>query len=371
MEKQPIQKYNNFDLIRLLLAFTVFLVHSFILSKNPELSFITSFLSAEVAVNCFFVISGFLVSMSFENSSSNNDYLIKRVRRIYPAYVCVILFSVIVGTWLTNLSVWQYLSIDILKYLVANLSFLNLLQLTLPGVFSNNNVAAVNGALWSIRFEVLFYLFIPILGALILKYNKKIVFISLFMLIMFSTVFLSSIAVNLQFPALRILCGILPKIFLYFICGSFLYFFYGEFQKHSVLLFIFSVTLYFFCKVNDITIFMPFFISVVVIFMACQFKYLGNWAKFGDFSYGIYIWHCPVLQTFISFGLFKKNPYAALVTAAITVFFISFLSWHVIEKKFLKRTSHYVLAANSAIQTNAESPFDKKSMTSDKRQAIN
>lgn len=97
---------------------------------------------------------------------------------------------------------------------------------------------------------------------------------------------------------------------------------------------------------------MPFIISVIVIFMACQFRYLGNWGKMGDFSYGIYIWHYPVLQMLISFRIFEKNPYVALMIAAIIIFFMSFLSWHVIEKKFLKRTSHYLLASNHATDAN-------------------
>lgn len=224
------KKYNNFDLIRLLLAVTVFLVHSSILSNNTKLSFIAIFLSVEVAVNCFFVISGFLVSMSFENSSSIGDYLIKRVRRIYPAYVCVILSSVIIGSCLTKLSFREYLSLDILKYLVANLSFLNLIQPTLPGVFSSNNIAGVNGALWTIRFEFVFYLFIPFLGIMISKYNKKFIFIIFFILTMISSIFFNLIANKFQFIPFQLLCTILPKLFLYFLCGSFLYFFYNEFK---------------------------------------------------------------------------------------------------------------------------------------------
>ena len=368
MENQSTTKHNNFDLIRLLLAMTVFLVHSFILSKNPKLAFIPDFLSAEVAVNCFFVISGFLVTMSFERSTTNGDYLIKRVRRIYPAYVCVILSSAIAGIWLTDLPLREYLSIDILKYLVSNLSFLNLIQPTLPGVFSGNNVAVVNGALWTIRFEFIFYLFIPILGAMSLKFNKRNIFIILFTFVLLSQVLLKVITLNLPSPSLKILCKILPEIFSYFICGSGLYFFYDAFQKHSRLLFFFSVTLYLFCKTNNITVAMPFLLSVMTIFMACQFRYLGNWCKFGDFSYGIYIWHCPVLQTLIYYGFFVKNPFVALIFSGGIVFLMSFLSWHIIEKNFLKRTSHYLIASNQKAYTTTKSLFNDKQFSSKKEQ---
>lgn len=95
--KQAINKKNNFDLLRLLFSTTVFLVHAYELTKHPQLAFITKFLNSAVAVNAFFVISGFLVTMSYLNSSSAAEYSIKRIRRIYPAYVTVILLSVTAG----------------------------------------------------------------------------------------------------------------------------------------------------------------------------------------------------------------------------------------------------------------------------------
>jgi len=77
--------------------------------------------------------------------------------------------------FLTNLSVAGYLSFDLIKYMIANLSFLNLIHPELPGVFENNYIQGVNGALWTIRFEVLFYMFIPVAGTILSKYNKKYV----------------------------------------------------------------------------------------------------------------------------------------------------------------------------------------------------
>ena len=61
---------NNFDLLRFLFATVVFFVHSSVLSGFEELSFITPILSSDIAVKAFFVISGFLIFMSYERSSS-------------------------------------------------------------------------------------------------------------------------------------------------------------------------------------------------------------------------------------------------------------------------------------------------------------
>ncbi|MCZ7655576.1 MAG: acyltransferase family protein [Rhodocyclaceae bacterium] len=82
---------NNFDLLRLLFAGTVCMVHAYGLSGFRELAWIASFLSTAVAVKAFFVVSGFLIFMSYERSTSLASYTGKRIRRIYPAYFAVVM----------------------------------------------------------------------------------------------------------------------------------------------------------------------------------------------------------------------------------------------------------------------------------------
>jgi peptidoglycan/LPS O-acetylase OafA/YrhL len=82
---------NNFDLLRLLFAATVCLVHAHTLSGYQSLSWIPTLLSSDIAVQAFFVVSGFLIFMSYERSSSLASYTSKRVRRIYPAYFTIIM----------------------------------------------------------------------------------------------------------------------------------------------------------------------------------------------------------------------------------------------------------------------------------------
>ena len=86
---------NNFDLLRLLFAGTVCLVHSYELSGFQQIGWITSVLSSAVAVKAFFVVSGFLIFMSFERSSSLASYARKRIRRIYPAYFTVVMLCAV------------------------------------------------------------------------------------------------------------------------------------------------------------------------------------------------------------------------------------------------------------------------------------
>jgi peptidoglycan/LPS O-acetylase OafA/YrhL len=81
---------------------------------------------------------------------------------------------------------------------------------------------------------------------------------------------------------------------------------------------------------------------MVVVYIACFFPHLGNFGKYGDFSYGIYIVHFPVLQLLIAYGYFEDTPWLALLTATVLVVSAAILLWHMIEKPFLRRSSHYV-----------------------------
>ena len=140
-----VKRTNNIDLLRFVLASMVFLVHVHVLSGVQELGFLSRYVSADLAVKGFFVVSGFLIFRSFEASRSVTDYFDKRARRIYPAYACVIFVSVLIGAFITNLGWSDYISLSLLKYLAANLVFLNFLALNLPGVFTGNSLEAVNG----------------------------------------------------------------------------------------------------------------------------------------------------------------------------------------------------------------------------------
>jgi peptidoglycan/LPS O-acetylase OafA/YrhL len=73
-------------------------------------------------------------------------------------------------------------------------------------------------------------------------------------------------------------------------------------------------------------------------------RHLGNFGKYGDLSYGIYILHFPVIQWLVSVGLYRESPFGALAATIVVVLTLAFASWHWVEKPFLRKTSHYVVA---------------------------
>ena len=91
----------------------------------------------------------------------------------------------------------------------------------------------------------------------------------------------------------------------------------------------------------------PIAYSSIVIFLsttACRSLNLG---RYGDISYGIYLYHFPIIQFLIFLGLFKINVWVGFLSAFILTIAVAFASWHFVEKKLLKRTSHYVMATQN------------------------
>ena len=89
---------------------------------------------------------------------------------------------------------------------------------------------------------------------------------------------------------------------------------------------------------------LPAAFGAIVVYVAVGMRHLGNFGKYGDLSYGIYIFHFPVIQWLVSIGLYRESPFGALAATIAIVLALAFASWHLVEKPFLRKTSHYVVA---------------------------
>lgn len=345
-------KKNNFDLLRLVFAVTVGLVHAYKLSGFQQLGWITYYLSSIVAVKSFFVISGFLIFMSFERSSSLRAYFSKRIRRIYPAYFTIVIFCAVGLLAFSSKGVGEYFSYAWVKYVAANLVFLNFICPTLPGVFESNKMAAVNGALWTLKIEVMFYLVVPLIVLLFRKFSR----FSIIILIYCSSVIYATLMTLL---AERTSAGIfielghqLPGQLSYFIAGAFFYYYLPLFEKYVIYFLVVAVSALILNKFYPLPIIEPFALATVVIFFGL-FLYIGNFSKYGDFSYGFYIIHFPIIQILLCSGLFRERPWYFLVGVIVITTGCATAMWHFVEKRFLFRNSHYIATIHSSEQERA------------------
>jgi peptidoglycan/LPS O-acetylase OafA/YrhL len=329
--------------VRFVLAFTVFLVHSYVLSQHPGLGWLGLWLSSNVAVKGFFVVSGYLVFMSYENASSVRDYLEKRARRIYPAYFAVVCVFAIGGVFMTSKPLSEYLSPEFARYLIANLAFLNFLAPTLPGVFDDNPVHAVNGVLWTLKIEVMFYVCVPVIAAVATKWHRLATLTIFYTLSVAYSLIMLGLLKSTGQPLYEMLARQLPGQMTYFMVGAAYYYYRDRLTRYRHWLLASAAAVFLFQGEMTALVLEPLALGTIVVYCATHLKYLGNFGRFGDFSYGVYLIHFPILQSFVWLGLIQQNAVLGLLTATVVVLSAAFLSWHLVEKRWLKKSSHYVV----------------------------
>jgi len=341
---------NNLDCLRLILASIVVMFHLCGLTGIHSLSAYDRYFSADCAVKGFFVISGLLIYRSYLHSSSFTSYLEKRARRIYPAYFTAVAFAAVALCFVSTLPAQQYFGAGLWKYLGANLLFLNFLVPTLPGVFTSNGTFAVNGALWTLKIEIAYYLFVPVMHYLCGRFGTRRVMGTIFsfsFLWKYGFAFLASITSSRSVYSIDGSRSIYYKLeaqfpaqLVYFCAGISLLLYFDTLKLHfrSIACITLGVFLLDHC-------FKGGFLDVVwisgVVFVFGFWRYLGNFSKYGDFSYGVYIVHFPILQTLIALGLATLNP---ALFVSLSLFFIglgAFLMWNLVERRFLASSSHY------------------------------
>lgn len=347
-----INSKNNFDFLRFVFALIVVCEHCIILSRNKQLLGMQSWFDTYLAICGFFVISGFLVTKSFLSSKSIRSYFVKRAKRLLPAYYTVIILCTILLSFFSSLSFKDYfLNTELIKYFVSNLLFLNFLHPTLPGVFTGHFIPAVDGALWTIKVEVGFYIILPLIILLTNKwqsFRKALYFLA--------ALYCSSIVFRQFFifwgeqshnDLLMDLSHQLPGYLSYFLSGSILFIGYDFFLKRKHLILLIALVIYLIERYFDWEVLRPLALGCIVIYCAFSFSFFNKFGKYGDISYGIYIFHFPIIQMFISLGLYKNHPILAFLGTIIVVCIAGLLSWHLIEKRFLSRNHQLKLQPES------------------------
>src|SRR5690349_21680692 len=160
------QKQNNFDGLRIVAAVMVLVSHQFALLQLPQPEIYSGMSLGGVAVLVFFSISGYLVAQSWTNDPNVVRFAAKRLLRVWPALaVATGVAALIVGPIVTSLPLRAYFAAPDFQSYFLMLRFRQWDQL--PGVFDTLPFAhAVNGSLWTIPYEVRWYLFMMIAGAL-------------------------------------------------------------------------------------------------------------------------------------------------------------------------------------------------------------
>ncbi len=327
---------NNFDLVRIIFAIDILFYHLYALSAIDLFRYLH--FDSTAVVRGFFVISGFLIFRSYENTGPLKDFFVKRIRRIYPAYCCaIVIFALVLSLFSLEGAGHYFTSRGLARYVTANLLFMNFLAPCLPGVFVQNPLCAVNGALWTMKIEVMFYAVLPGLVWLLRKYHKAAVFACLYLASCLYVYYFRNIHVSEE------LSKQLPAQLPYFLSGGMIFYYFEHFKRYRHIAMAAASILLISSYLVDIPYTIPFSLSVVILYVVFFVPAsLAGIGKIGDISYGIYIFHFPVIQIFVQTGLLKNHPVTAVPAILAIVLTLALLSWHLVEKRLLKRTSHYV-----------------------------
>lgn len=335
--KEKIKVSNCFDFLRYFFALFLIVVHFCTLAKID-----TFFMSwGNIRVKAFFIISGFLVFYSFVNTPDISLYVEKRVRRIVPPYILVVFLCFILGSLITSLSVKDYFSsIKTYKYLLANLSFLNFIEPTLPGVFDSPNMynAAVNGSLWTMKVEVMFYVSVPIVYYFLRKYKKLYI-----MLFIFIFAFLYEYVFNILYEKTGdnfylIMQKQIGSQFKYFYSGTLILLYFDKFIKYIKYLFPVSLFVFLFKGYSVILYALePLSFAILIIGCAYNLSFLNFFRKYDNVSYGMYLFHYPIIQCFVFYGYTEMYPVMSFIAVFCITIFVSIISWKFIEKPIIKK----------------------------------
>ena len=292
-------------------------------------------------VGSFFAISGFLMFASYEKHHNLKGYLVRRARRILPPYVFIVILAALTLVTLSTLTLLEYFtSAGFWKYLVCNLCFMNFMAPSLPGVFDGpeNVINAVNGALWTMKGEVVCYLMVPVLFNVIRRFPRRCTLILAACLAACFSVFLW-FTFSGRFPegSLHIVAKQF-RVFSFFLCGALINVHLKAFLRYKWVVFAVVLAMMGAAEINSSLyhILRPFSDSMLVIWCSL----VGTWGVFAShrdsLSYDIYLFHFPIIQALVATGMIAAlGSIAGLVlTVGLTVG-LAIISWNFIDAPIL------------------------------------
>ena len=326
---------NNFGFLRLLFATLVIVSHSAELidgnrSREPLTNLFGVLTFGELAVDGFFLISGYLVVQSFERSDTVLNYLMKRIRRIYPGFlvayfICVFVIAPWVGNDLTTMSFGELASV------IRKALFLR----EPPKVYGFAGLPnpSLNGAMWTIHEEFRCYLLVILFSLMGIYRNKWILAV-----ITTTLLALMEMKFDLGFSAVVGDPYSIIRFLGIFCVGSLFYQFQNTIPYNSAIATTVSVALVF-CLYNSIMAELAFAVlgGYLLFWFALHVKstLLQTINGKDDISYGVYLYAWPV-QNAIIFFLGIKSPWMLTLLTLPLVYIIGYASWRFIERRFIR-----------------------------------
>jgi peptidoglycan/LPS O-acetylase OafA/YrhL len=327
---------NNFNTLRMAMALLVIWSHSFALYLGTEerepIALLTSGAldAGKLAVEVFFIMSGFLILKSFDSSTSVWIYLRKRVLRIYPAYLVAI--GICAFVMLPMISNARYTVETIVELMWRNA----LLQGWFPDstAFAKNHQQEVNGALWSILYEFYCYLGVLLLGTYAALRARRLIVLTAFVLLV--TLDAWTLHTGKLWGA-RVITDLVgwPNTWLRmapcFLSGMLVYLYRDSISRSGLLACAALPALLIGARWApwSVSFLVPLCLGYLTFFAAFA-RPIFDAARYGDFSYGTYLYAWPIQQLLFAYGALNFPQFVG--TAMLLSVLAGMASWFAVER---------------------------------------
>jgi len=332
---------NNLNFLRIVAASAVLFSHSFALSTgNPNtepLRMWVGMTPGSIAVDVFFVVSGFLVTASISKSRDVLDFLVSRCLRIFPALLVLLFITVFVlGPIVTTLPLGQYFGRQAIDYFLKCATLIRGVSYELPGVFGSNPYKnAVNGSLWTMPWELRSYFVLLLVwwtSSYIGRWSERgfmavttMIGCLLYGLLQFLYL-KDSKSVHTVMPLLMFTLGAVVWQLRHWIRLS-----WRGFALAAALIFVTPTV-----SVSVFYAIYPAAMAYAVMFLAfVPDGFVRKYNGMGDYSYGLYLYAFPI-QQLLAMVWQGINPGQMIVSSFACTILCAILSWHLIEERALK-----------------------------------
>lgn len=315
--------------MRLFAALLVLFSHQYALLGQAEPA-VAGMSFGEIGVCIFFSISGYLVTQSWVSDPHPFRFAAKRFLRIWPGlFVAICFCALVIGPLATTLPLLEYLRSPEMHGYFALL--IMKMRFNLPGVFLDIPYPrALNGSLWTIPLELSCYAALLIAGMLrVTNFRWLMLAIVLGLAIHFFTTDRSTVGVIANY---RMQYG------LFFGFGACMWLFRDIWTNRRItgavlLLAGTAIAIYAQKYLIASLLAIPY---ASIAFGTASTPVARRFGRFGDVSYGVYIYAFPVQQTVIWATHGRLSFIEYLATSVLATLVLAYLSWHLVEAPTLK-----------------------------------
>lgn len=343
IENSMIASRNNFDFFRLMAASLVIVGHAYPILQQPNLPYFLNSSISSYAVKVFFALSGYLIVASWINDPNAYRFLVKRTLRIFPALILVVVLAAcVLGPLVTELPLKEYFAAPLFWSYFMNIRLY--ITYALPGVFEQNIYPnAVNGSLWSLPAE--FFMYVLVLGSGVLARTLNYAPFS----IVWGVLTIGCMALNISelsfqtgtfagtvIYATPILSVI--EVAPYFMVGGCIQLAHHwlPLSSRAALLGMGSAIVMTEAGYSAEPLLILITSYSVIALGAASTPILRDFGRFGDLSYGVYLYRFPVAQT-LSWGFGTDLSFVTHVLLSLLISGLcAYASWRLVEKRALQ-----------------------------------